>query len=519
MYRQEQYDDGRDGRQIEFALPEPIQDFVFDLYQSSRRSLQIEEVQQIYDTRFKELSDKYFNNSAWPDAQSIAGECNHDEVFLVLYREMTLRHVFTKLKPQLTDFISAWINFSKLFGHFLNQTGPCVEVALSVQWGHDIVQEFVYEFQAFSQHRSLTAAKTSEELSMMQANRDVWTLPAVLNILNGMIKLSKAADPEGERDINTKSALSILGYFCMIEKSRLECLLGDYTASLRVIAPIKLWDRNELFTLIPSCHANLFYHTGLSLMMSRRYGDAIETFSDIILHISRMLKPGTNTNRQGLHGQLQKMLEKVLALASVCIVLCPGYRVDDHVRELVDTKLDEKYRRLMVGDLSNLESTFEHFCPKFISPAVPDYTVTATGASPGQEAIRLQVSIYSTETQRQMALLRIRSYLRLYRSIDLEKLARFSDMTVSELTSQLLSYNHKTMQIQSTQLGGGDGSTCQRLSTSDVHFHIQDKVMFIDSGSSQTDRSRAAERVFISGIRKNVEIADDVRRVFSRFGL
>mmetsp|Transcript_18772 Transcript_18772/g.18877 ORF Transcript_18772/g.18877 Transcript_18772/m.18877 type:complete len:524 (+) Transcript_18772:190-1761(+) len=523
MYnRGESHDESN--RQIEFMLPEPIKDFVFDLYQSTRRSLQIEEVQQIYDSRFRELTDKYFSSSAWPEPAAIAPECNFDEVFLLLYREMTLRHVFTKLKPQLVDYIASWINFSKLFGFLMKDAaGSATEIALSVQWGYDIVQEFVYQFQGFCQYRCQVSTRSGDDLEMLQANRDVWSLSSVLNILHDMIRVSKITEHQSSRAKtlsigNTaptvpNTAIGILGYFCLIDLARLECLLGDYTASLQAIAPIRLWDRTETFALIPACHVNLFYHTGLCLMMSRRYSDAIEIFSDVILHISRLLKPAAG--RQGVSNLMQKMMDKALALVGICACLCPGYRVDDHVMELVEMKYEEKMRRLQAGDIAVFESMFELACPKFICPAVPDYGLLV---NLGQDAYRLQVASFIAETQYQLSLLRLRSYLRLYTSINLEKLARFNDTTVPELISQLMSFKHKTMQIQCSLLSSSD-LTATRVSTSDVQFHIIDKILYVDSAGSERERGRVAERVFISGIRKHVEVREDVVRVFARYGL
>ena len=78
------------------------------------------------------------------------------------------------------------------------------------------------------------------------------------------------------------------------------------------------------------------------------------------------------------------------------------------------------------------------------------------------------------------------------------------------------------MQIQCGQLGGAGeslASSIQKSSTSDITFHIQDKVLFVDSVSAHSDKERTNERVFVSGIRKNVEIADDIHRIFSRHGL
>ena len=84
---------------------------------------------------------------------------------------MTLRHFFTTLKPQINDYVSSWINYSKviwreytvldeyncitthlqLFGFLVSATST--PIILTPQWAHDIVQEFVYQYQSFCQYR------------------------------------------------------------------------------------------------------------------------------------------------------------------------------------------------------------------------------------------------------------------------------------------------------------------------------------------------------------------------------
>ncbi len=71
---------------VDFSLPSAIKDFIFDLHDSMRRARRTEDVQKLYETRFKEITDKYFSQSAWPDAKLIASEANYDEPFLLFYR-------------------------------------------------------------------------------------------------------------------------------------------------------------------------------------------------------------------------------------------------------------------------------------------------------------------------------------------------------------------------------------------------------------------------------------------------
>ena len=108
--------------QIVFELPQPIRDWIFDVQDATRRALRSSEVAPLYETQFKDLTDRFFPSSPWPAAQEIAPECNYDEDFLLFYKEIRTRHLFTlqyaskdaKLKLSLTDFINSWTTYSKV---------------------------------------------------------------------------------------------------------------------------------------------------------------------------------------------------------------------------------------------------------------------------------------------------------------------------------------------------------------------------------------------------------------------
>lgn len=72
--------------ELAFTLPSAISDFLFDLHDAMRRSRRTEDVQNLYDNKFKEITEKYFNQSAWPVPAAIAKEVGHDEEFLLFYR-------------------------------------------------------------------------------------------------------------------------------------------------------------------------------------------------------------------------------------------------------------------------------------------------------------------------------------------------------------------------------------------------------------------------------------------------
>ena len=71
---------------LDFTLPIHIRDFIFDLHESTRGSMRSEDVTILYETKFKELTEKFFAQSPWPSTHVVAPECNHDESFLLFYK-------------------------------------------------------------------------------------------------------------------------------------------------------------------------------------------------------------------------------------------------------------------------------------------------------------------------------------------------------------------------------------------------------------------------------------------------
>ena len=379
-------------------------------------------------------------------------------------------------------------------------------MALTPQWVSDIILEYVYQFQGFCQYRCQLQGRSPEDLRTLDSNRNVWSVSDVTSTLKALAK----AGSTGDQQLHIQ-----FGYFSSVERARLECLLGDYSESLAAIAHINLGDRSELFQSLPMVHINLFYHASICCIMLRRYADAISTLGEIALYISRLLKPGNAGSMRGQDSQFRKMLDKVLALTGISSNLSPGSRLDDQVRELAEGKFPEKMRRLANGDIQTFVDLFEMTGPKFISPAVPDYSGPwsgdkdkATMSNKSQEACNVQIALFKQEVVQQLAVLKLRSYMRLYASIDMPKLARFSELSEDDLFCQVLSYKHKLMQVTR----GGEG---KRVSSSDVHYFVNEGSLVIESSSTKSDKQRQAERYFLGGIRRHSELVADVEKSFN----
>ena len=367
------------------------------------------------------------------------------------------------------------------------------DFCITTQWIYDITQEFAYQFQGYCQFRCQVANHSPEMVRVLEANRDAWNLPKVMSILQGLIQAGKlstsqSAQAKAPLVLNARNFAAQFGYFASIELARLECLMGDFASSLAAISSIKLNDRSELFVQLPLCHFNVYYHTGICYMMLRKFAAALDVFSEICLHVSRLSKPGAAT--PGLRAgpqQLQRMLDKVLALTAVARTLCPGNRLDDQVGEMLDSKLSDKCRRLQVGDRAAYSELLEFASPKFISPLVPDFSVSQ---NIGQAAAAHIQSVFMTEIDQHLRFLKLRSFLLLYASIEISKLARFNDIPEADLICQLLSFKHKAM-LQQSMVGAqpsssaaatGAGGTNGRVNTADVHYFVDSGALMISSG-------------------------------------
>lgn len=394
------------------------------------------------------------------------------------------------------------------------------DLRITTKWIYDITQEFAYQFQGFCQFRCQVGHHSVETLKVLEANRGIWTLPTVISLLNRLIRKSKEMQKElNITTVKTDSPFQIqFGYFATIELARLQCLLGDYNASLKALGSINLQDRSELFMNLTVCHFNVFYHNGVSHMMVRRFSDALDIFTEIILHLSRILKPGA-TQRHGLAAQLQRMLDKVLALTAIVITVLSNNKVDDHVNELVEAKYADKLRRLRAGEKPAFVELFEFASPKFISPVVPNYSVPQ---NINQDAFNHRVAVFIAEIQQQIEFLKLRSYLGLYASIDLSKLARFNDISDTELCAQLSSFKHKSLQYRGlgrNNINNSSSIALTRVNATDVHIFIDQGVLYIDSADNKESSFKKNERYFVTGIRKHANILDQLNGTFKSLGL
>jgi translation initiation factor 3 subunit L len=120
-------------------VPDAVQSFLISLHRAVRGRL-VSEIYHLYESTFNRLTDRFFKSSPWPRpdiVQSITGggaflilvllpfpffRCSSlrvDKVFLVLYKELYFRHIYSRLQPTLDQRFESWQNYLDLFNLFL----------------------------------------------------------------------------------------------------------------------------------------------------------------------------------------------------------------------------------------------------------------------------------------------------------------------------------------------------------------------------------------------------------------
>merc|ERR1711899_228918 len=474
------------------------------------------EVANLYENSWPKLSEEYFKSTSWPEADEISELVQHDNLFLILYKELYYRHIYARINggPSINQRFESYYNYCQLFNCILTSGSP-VTLDLPNQWLWEIIDEFIYQFQSFVQFRAKLGKKTPEELEILRSNPRTWDVLQVLNVLHSMVDKSNinkqlemystGKDPDlvaGE--FGRHPLYKMLGYFSLVGLLRLHSLLGDFHQAIKVLENVEL-NKKSLYSRVPGCQISMYYYVGFAYMMMRRYADAIRTFSNILLYIQRTR--GLFQMKTYQNDQINKQTDQMYVLLAICLVLHPK-RIDESLHSMLKEKnYAEKMNKMQAGDLSEFEACFAYACPKFLSPVPPalDDKKDQHDAL-HKEPLRLQQKVFMDEVRQQMILPTIRSYLKLYTSMPMDKLAKYmctpaEVCTVDALESNLLCFKHKMMNLVWTSKGTS-GLEGEFQAESEVDFYIDKNMIHI----ADTKVDRRYGDFFIRQIHKFEEL-------------
>lgn len=78
------------------------------------------EITLAYESGWNRLTEKFYARTEWPEAETIAPLVNDDQIFLILYRELYYRHVYSRLQPNIDDRFHSYENSCELFNYLLS---------------------------------------------------------------------------------------------------------------------------------------------------------------------------------------------------------------------------------------------------------------------------------------------------------------------------------------------------------------------------------------------------------------
>ncbi|CAG8443471.1 5464_t:CDS:10 [Acaulospora colombiana] len=311
-------------------------------------------------------------------------------------------------------------------------------------------------------------------------NVQVWSCYSVLNVLYSLITKSKITEQllvtkhggdmiEAAGEYGSRPLYKMLGYFSIIGLLRVHCLLGDYTLALKMMDNIEL-NKKALFARVTACHVTTYYYVGFSYMMMRRYADAIKAFSHILVFIARTKMYHTRSYQ---FDQINKKGDQMYALLTICIALCPT-RLDENIHTHMREKYGEHLSKMQRGEegLQMFEELFLYACPKFISPIGPNFEDSNALIEPHHH----HAKIFLAEVRNQILIPTLRSYLKLYTTMGIDKLAAFLEIHPDELRTQLLIVKQKSRQqkwVNGTLLEG------KYVAASDLDFCLKQDMIHI----------------------------------------
>lgn len=475
---------------------------------------------------------QYFEKSAWPSTEAVSDECGGDPVFLAIYKEFTLRHLHSISRPNGRDRVEGWKVYEDLFGKLIEESeadSPMGDALfLLPEWTFDILHEFLYQFQGFCQFRTgvfVNACKygpggplegknpphhITENIDILTKNKDAWAVEKVMYYLT---KLSDIGST------HQAPAFQYLGIFAAVTLSRLECLLGDYSSSLAALETInstfivkpprgaeadaKIMTAEEIVDSVFAAKVSMTYHAGVSYLMLRRYKDASKVLGEICATMRRGFQSGSYKKIVGVE-QFTKLFDRMIALLAIITHACPSYGlVDESVSTAVRERHGNQLSKIEAGE-EGYEDMFIYACPKFINPAVPQYEDALTKGSEHAHdtAYKLQVNHFMNEMANQQTMMKLRSYMKLYTSISVEKLGRL--VSEEDFVSLLLSYKQKTRQLECA-----DGGTEIYGTVMDIHYFIKDGIVHVD----EAEKQNRFENYFISQITQSSDIMKNVEGI------
>jgi len=292
-----------------------------------------------------------------------------------------------------------------------------------------------------------------------------------------------------------------LSYFSLVCKLRIYVSLADYQSALKVINLIKKASL-KVFSRVAACYVTLFNYSGFALLMTKRIVDAIRTFSHILIYISRTKQYYSKSYQ---FDDILKKNDRMARLLALSLSLCP-IQVDSSIEALFnELKINDQYEKMLEGNMTVFEEVLSRTSPKFINPILDEEFEQQTFIT-HQEFFKKQVKLFLSEIEEQKKLQSLRGFLKLYKQLSIQKLAKLLKLSNEETINLLLSFKNRTRQLVS-QNGLGVLDTAKWESFTEPEFYISGDSINVTG----TKTTVSYQNDFLKNIEKLTELIKKIK--------
>lgn len=469
-------------------------------YQTTDRQILADESDQEEDTLVNDYQEQVQFDDGFSEMDPVSMGMGGGGQLQDMQAQLAAAATPLEYQATLETKFNSYDNYCNLFHYILNSDGPVDLEVPSVRqfrynanerkmltvfqyyWAWDVIDEFIYQFESFCRYRNRAARENTnpEESQLLRDNPNTWGCYSVLNVLYSLIQRSQIneqleamkrnEDPmtvAGE--YGTRPLYRMLGYFSIIGLLRVHCLLGDFSLALKTLDDIEL-NKKAMFARVMAAHFTTYYYVGFSYMMMRRFADAIRMFSHILVYVSRT----KNFQKNAQYDSITKKNDQMYALVAICVAFNPT-KLDDTIHTALRDKYGDQLTRIQRGGPDSLpifEELFRSACPKFISPTPPDFDSPELNVDP----VDHHLAIFMDEVKNNMWSPTVKSYLKLYTTMDLKKLAGFLDVNPEQLRGWLLVNKQRSRQVRWSEGGLLDGEV---VNTNDLDYAMQGDLIQI----------------------------------------
>lgn len=547
------YQAGHGGQDYDFMLPQSVKTFIKQFY-SSVKNGDLQGAKSQYTKEFQLITERYFSDPAapWPSAETVAPLCDNDKMFLHLYTELYYRHLFQIGQHNLHDMVDSWRNWCAFFQYILDNPHS-QDYRLPLEWLYDIINEYVYQFQSFSQLRNKAATLSSDDREVRDNNASNTIelffvfLRTTTTTTTIALSLSLPFPPPSFHPFSLSSHLSLflspspssssLSLFKILMANTsawrpskvLETLgaladeageqAGDFQGDLdegeeaisqplaqlgylssigKARVHIVLGDyRMVLASLAPIqlFEQGLFTRvTACHIMIYYCAGFAymmLRRYVDASTCFRRILIFLSRT-KNFQKREIQKKHDQIVSLLAMTWALCPGIVVEESVRELLNEQHGDKLARLQSGQLGVYRDLFDYACPKFISPS--NLRESGSPAAFTQTVANIQCTIFLEEVKQRVQLATGTSYLKLYTMASMTKLAQLRGMSEADLRRSLVYIKNKMRSL--TWEEGAPLSGVEKVHMS-PNFYVQASAVKVEDREDGSE-ARGYGKYFIN---------------------